>query len=163
MQIFKSKKDIWYLAILISFGLIVIIVGGMIIYSLDKENKINSFDDCAKYYPVLESFPERCITKDGRSFVKPISAQDFETTGTLVCLPHRDKKGPQTLECAQGLLSKDGNWYGLDFSRITLAAGSIQTNKEYKVSGKFTPNTDPNEKYDIVGTIELSNITKLPN
>lgn len=155
MQIFKSKKDIWYLAILISIGLIVIIIGGMIIYSLDKQNKINSFDDCAKYYPILESFPERCITKDGRSFVKPAPAQDIERTGTLTCLSHKQKEGPQTLECAQGLFGNDGFEYGLDFSKITLDATTIQMGKEYKVSGKFTPSTDPNEKYDIVGTIEV--------
>lgn len=39
---------------------------------------INSFEECAKKYPVLESYPEQCNTPDGKHFVKelnPVSSQ----------------------------------------------------------------------------------------
>lgn len=32
---------------------------------------VNSFDECAAAgYPIAESYPEQCITPDGRSFTK---------------------------------------------------------------------------------------------
>lgn len=41
---------------------------------------INSFDDCAKYYPVMESYPEQCRTPDGRHFVRPLTDEEKEKT-----------------------------------------------------------------------------------
>ena len=29
------------------------------------ESQINSFEDCAKYYPIMESFPRQCNTPSG--------------------------------------------------------------------------------------------------
>lgn len=33
--------------------------------------------------------------------------------GELVCLPHKDTDGPQTLECAYGFKAEDGKYYAL--------------------------------------------------
>lgn len=33
-----------------------------------KTSEINSFEDCAKLYPVMESYPEQCNTPDGKHF-----------------------------------------------------------------------------------------------
>lgn len=41
---------------------------------------INNFEDCAKYYPVMESYPEQCRTPDGRLFVRPLSDEEEEKT-----------------------------------------------------------------------------------
>jgi hypothetical protein len=32
---------------------------------------VTSFDECAKLYPVVETYPEQCKTPDGKSFTKP--------------------------------------------------------------------------------------------
>ncbi len=49
----------------------------MIWYFKGKSNNlqaINSFEECAAAgYPVIESYPERCNTPDGRSFTRQIS------------------------------------------------------------------------------------------
>jgi hypothetical protein len=34
-------------------------------------------------------------------------------TGTYLCLPHRDTSGPQTLECALGLQTDNGDYYAI--------------------------------------------------
>jgi len=38
--------------------------------------RIHTFDDCARYYLVLESYPRRCMTPDGRSFTSDKDAFD---------------------------------------------------------------------------------------
>jgi len=38
--------------------------------------------------------------------------------GEVVCLPHRDTSGPTTLECAYGVKTDDGKYYGLDGSAL---------------------------------------------
>lgn len=35
-----------------------------------KDSEINDFYNCAKFYPVLETYPEQCKTPDGRTFTK---------------------------------------------------------------------------------------------
>lgn len=37
---------------------------------------INSFDSCAKFYPVMESYPAQCNTPDGRHFVQQLSEEE---------------------------------------------------------------------------------------
>lgn len=34
-----------------------------------------SFEDCEKYYPVMESYPRQCKTPDGRTFAEEITPQ----------------------------------------------------------------------------------------
>lgn len=43
-----------------------------------KVKSVNSFDDCAKYYPVMESYPAQCNTPDGRHFVQQLSEGEKE-------------------------------------------------------------------------------------
>lgn len=33
---------------------------------------VNSFEECVKFYPVMESYPEQCNTPDGKHFTNPI-------------------------------------------------------------------------------------------
>ncbi len=79
--------------------------------------------------------------------------------GELVCLPHRDSDGPQTLECAYGLRGMDGNYYDLTDTDTSLDTGisEFPTSAEVEVRGMFTANDD--SKYDTVGTIEVESIT----
>lgn len=80
--------------------------------------------------------------------------------GTVVCLPHRDTSGPQTLECAYGLRDDDNNHYGLRDEadpRIDGAITDFPTGTEITVQGDFMREEDTT--YATVGFIELSSIT----
>lgn len=80
-------------------------------------------------------------------------------TGTITCLPHRNKTGPMTLECAMGLHATNGTYYAL---RTSNASQTIDTfNKEVRVDGILTP-PNTQEKYDIAGTIDVRSIELSP-
>lgn len=55
-------------------GLILLILAvGLIVYVVSTRKSISSFEECAAAeYPIQESFPERCITPDGKVFTKMI-------------------------------------------------------------------------------------------
>lgn len=49
------------------------------------EENITSFDECvAAGYPVMESFPEQCMTSDGRNFVNENAMPPEESTGSTL-------------------------------------------------------------------------------
>ncbi len=50
--------------------------GSFYLFNKQQTTAINSFDDCAKKYPVLESFPEQCNTPDGKHFVRELSQEE---------------------------------------------------------------------------------------
>lgn len=58
----------------------VAVVSGFLIFYQNqlKIKSINSFEDCAKYYPVMESYPAQCNTPDGRHFVQELSEKEKE-------------------------------------------------------------------------------------
>jgi len=49
-----------------------IIAGYLIVHFQMKKTSVTSFEQCAAAgYPIQESFPEVCLTPDGKSFTKP--------------------------------------------------------------------------------------------
>lgn len=65
------KKIIISILVLIGLG----IIGYVVVSNQAKQAaiaKIASFEDCAKYFPVRESFPEQCATSDGKLFTREI-------------------------------------------------------------------------------------------
>lgn len=62
------KKILLIIVLLIVVGL------GFLAYTHFTAPKfvVNSFDDCSKHYPVLESYPQQCKTPDGKSFTQNI-------------------------------------------------------------------------------------------
>ncbi len=62
---------------LVGIPLVLVLVAGTLlsISSWGKQQKslaITNFDECAAAgYPIMESYPERCRTADGRTFVNP--------------------------------------------------------------------------------------------
>lgn len=78
--------------------------------------------------------------------------------GTLGCLPHKDTTGPQTLECAIGLMGDDGENYSLDLSAVTYPADTTRA----RVSGHFTPaealSSDAWQKYEMRGIIRAESV-----
>lgn len=65
------------------FGALAVIVIGfvaIIIYWLSggQSSTITSFDECVNAgNPVLESYPEQCVTEDGRSFTREIGELQY--------------------------------------------------------------------------------------
>lgn len=135
-----------------------------VFYKLTNKIEVSSFAECKKAgYPIQESYPERCVTPDGKSFVNPdqvVPSQPISLTGELICLPHKQTDGPQTLECAFGLKSENGDNYAISDPQMKFVT-AMTNGQKYRVTGLFLPETD--SKYDIVGTIELITIGDLLN
>src|SRR4051794_38669262 len=88
----------------------------------------------------------------------PVSPTDITVSGTIVRLPHKDTSGPITLECAMGLQAENKDYYALpEIPQSKFVSGEITTGKHISVTGILTPST-PQEKYDIVGAIQVREI-----
>jgi hypothetical protein len=64
-------------------------------------SSINSFEKCAEIYPVMESFPERCATPDGRSFTKEyprVSDSNQNNQSNKPSVPSKPDNGSTTTE-----------------------------------------------------------------
>lgn len=60
--------------------------------------------------------------------------------GDVVCLPHRDTSGPTTMECAYGLKTATGEYYGLDTSTLPATTPpEYQVGDHLSVEGKLVP------------------------
>lgn len=77
--------------------------------------------------------------------------------GEMVCLPHRNTSGPQTMECAFGLKDDQGRYFGLrDTDPYYQNVSSAPMGERVEVFGMFTPQAD--EKYQSIGIIEVHGI-----
>ncbi len=137
---------------------LVIILGGLtgyLIATQHKQSAIKNYDDCvAAGYPVQESHPPKCSIPGGKSFTQETDATTA-FTGTIVCLPHKNTDGPQTLECATGLKSDDNTYYALHTGRpepeLSAAAGS---DKKIQITGNLAH--DHSDIYQTEGTIHVA-------
>lgn len=78
--------------------------------------------------------------------------------GTVVCLPHKNTEGPQTAECAFGMQSTAGAYYGLkSLNQEQIIDGTLTVNTQVKVSGDLLL-PEENERYGVVGNIEVKSI-----
>lgn len=119
--------------------------------------EINNFADCAAAGNlIMEIYPERCQTRDGRTFIKIYEGDEFTVEGTSICLPHKNTEGPQTLECAFGLMTEYGNFALEDSgSRFTEL---YETGKKFTVTG-ILKNPSPASIYNTVGTLVVTYVT----
>jgi hypothetical protein len=77
--------------------------------------------------------------------------------GQMVCLPHKNTSGLQTLECAFGLLGDDGKYYGLrDTDPQYKNVSGLPMNQEVVVNGQFIPKED--QVYQSIGIIEVDSV-----
>lgn len=85
---------------------------------------------------------------------QPPKKETVTLEGEIVCLPHKNTDGPQTLECAAGLQTDEGKRYGLSTSDpaspLTAAVGS---KKHAVVTGALEPAGESN--YDIQGIVAV--------
>lgn len=108
----------------------------------------------ATFVVVLMTFfiSGRLEAPDGAGRFK--DGQDVALKGQLVCLPHRDQSGSQTLECAYGFLAETGIYYAVKDStpQKSMITG-VPMNQEINIEGIYSPEGD--EKYQQNGTIDL--------
>ncbi len=91
---------------------------------------------------------------------KNTQAAFISTDGTLVCLPHKDQSGPQTMECAYGIQTDDGKYYGLQ-----------DTTANYELITRFPMNTRvhaegglgtvADDRYQSSGVIQLVSLEQV--
>lgn len=95
----------------------------------------------------------------------PIDAtpQNITLSGTYVCLPHIDTRGPQTDECAFGLRTDEGDYYAVNFGQSAAAMQQFQAGAHIRASGFFVAkealNTDQWNRYTMKG---IFTVTELP-
>lgn len=117
-------------------------------------------------YPAAEVFCEALICScEDYILVESINnIQRIRIEGRVDCLPHRDKTGPQTLECAFGIQSKDNKYYGLEYDPLRLLSDNprvvfsdiIIPGQKVVITGVLT--LDQDSQYDRIGTIEVVSI-----
>lgn len=153
----KQKKALLWSLVAIGFG-IGAFAGFAVGYDYGGRKDINTFEQCRDAgYPVQESFPERCVLPDGRSFTNSMnqSSQDVTFEGRVVCLPHHNMDGPHTLECAIGLQTDEGIYYGLksETSDTSLSA-TAGSDKRVRVTG--TLKEEASDTYQSIGIITVT-------
>lgn len=104
------------------------------------------------------------ITNNSKSTPEVLDPTPYNVTlsGTYVCLPHLDTKGPQTMECAFGLQADDGNYYAVNFGQGAEALNQFRAGERITAEGfvviKEALSTDQWQKYNMKG---IFTITKL--
>lgn len=92
----------------------------------------------------------------------PMDMQSYRgtLTGEVVCLPPKDKDGPNTRECAMGLRTNAGEHYALDFMMMSQENPGIDSGDRFTANGLITPvemlSSDRWQKYDIVGIFSVT-------
>lgn len=75
--------------------------------------------------------------------------------GKVICLPHKNTDGPQTMECAMGIQDAKGDNYALSDTDPNYAnISALPTGKTVEVTGVVKPASD--SKYQTKGTIEIT-------
>lgn len=98
---------------------------------------------------------------DGNRLVAVPPVGPITIEGTIVCLPHQDTDGPQTLECAFGLHDDDGRYFALlDTDPQYRTVSSVGMNTRVTVEGIFKLRLQ--SKYQDIGIIEVTKITPSP-
>jgi hypothetical protein len=87
------------------------------------------------------------------------NGQSMTVEGEVVCLPHKDTGGPQTMECAYGLKTADGTYYWIkpasdDLNTIT----QLTVGTRVRIEGAFT---QEDSIYQSKGTLVPTSVTKL--
>jgi hypothetical protein len=136
--------------------------------------QITNFEQCAAAgFPIRESYPATC-SANGKTFVQEISSpapgvkesilpgesRDMSVIGETVCLPHKQKGGVQTLECAFGLKDAQGMHFALRDPQMKFIT-TLPMGKKVTVMGKLDTRIDPKNIYDIAGIIDIEDVTVL--
>lgn len=73
-----------------------------------KEASITSFEQCAKYYPIMESYPAQCSTPSGKHFTQNIGNELEYVNEILIENPRPN----QSIQSPLKIIGKArGNWF----------------------------------------------------
>lgn len=114
--------------------------------------------------PISSSTPTTSNTPANTPEKQPITAKT--TTGTFICLPHKNTSGPQTMECAFGLKTSDGANFALDLSSVNPQPVDLPVNGEkFSVIGTVVPieaiSSTNWGNYDIQGIIKVEKYSEV--
>jgi hypothetical protein len=131
----------------IVFSLIIICIIGFLIYHYKGQSNFS-------IVPVDTNTPS-----SNNPSTPPVQSGSAVTVdGTVVCLPHIDTSGPQTLECAYGLKDTQGKYYSLSDTDPTYKnISSVPMNVPVRVVGQVTYKTD--SRYQSIGVIAVTSIS----
>lgn len=122
-------------------SLILVTVGGIVLLVVHE-----------KLPPTLDSNPVPSIT------VTPSPKGEMSFQGRIVCLPHKDPGEVQTLECAYGLVTNNGIYYGIEDSKQDYSTiSNAPMNQDINLLGTFIPGESA--IYPTIGVIKVISIT----
>jgi hypothetical protein len=88
--------------------------------------------------------------------------QNATLSGTYTCLPHVDTSGPQTMECAFGLKTDDGDYYAVNFGQSADAMNQFQSGAHITAEGFVVPkealSSDNWAKYNMKGIFTITSM-----
>ena len=97
---------------------------------------------------------------DGEKLIEVPPVGPITIEGMMVCLPHKNTEGPQTLECAFGLQDDNGRYFALsDTDPSYNNISDVPMNTRVKVDGNFKLRTG--SSYKDIGVIEVVGVTQL--
>lgn len=97
--------------------------------------------------------------------VEGVQGQQTVTEGEVVCLPHRVTTGPTTMECAYGIRTDDGKYYGLNTTNLpSNNPPEYQVGDRISVEGQIlTGDQIPSnfaQTYNVTGMISVTDFWK---
>lgn len=126
---------------------LIIVAGGLFLFLYPAKEtppvSVNSFEECAEHYPVLESYPAQCNTPEGKNFVEDIG-NELEKQDKIVI------DDPRPIETVVSPLhiagSARGNWYFeasfpielQDGNGVVIATGHAEAQSEWMTTN-FVP------------------------
>lgn len=121
--------------LLVTCFVLILAILGLLVYIADEAWKNNRIPESSHTYKgVMGDEAERIV----------------KVTGKVVCLPKIDTGGPQTMECALGIETKNGLHYGV--TGVSDIHAYQADDQELTVKGKLTAPEHGNT-YDIEGVI----------
>lgn len=103
----------------------------------------------------IEADQTTSINKSGPVSVPPQGPITIQ--GVMVCLPHKNTTGPQTLDCGYGLKDDTGRYFGLgDADPNYKNIMGVPMNVRVEVTGTFIPKEG--STYQDIGTISVTKI-----
>lgn len=101
------------------------------------------------------------IKNSGNENLDP-TPKNVTLSGTYVCLPHLNTKGPQTMECAFGIQTDDGEYYAVNFGQSADAMNQFRSGAHITAEGfvviKEALDTNQWQKYNMKGIFTVTKV-----
>lgn len=100
--------------------------------------------------------------KEAFTQVPDATPKNVTLSGTYVCLPHADTTGPQTMECAFGIKTDEGEYYAVNFGASADAMTQFQSGAHVTAEGfiviREALSSDHWAKYNMKGIFTVTNM-----